>query len=60
VTLEEALALRSFDHYCTCGGFAAGTMNDRDPANPHMRWCPQKPQYDEWYAAIAAQRKEGA
>ena len=53
MTTQEALALRSFDHYCNCGGFA-WRRNGRDPKSPHMAWCPQKPQYDEWVAALPA------
>jgi hypothetical protein len=52
---EEALNLKSFKHYCTCGGYAY-TMNDRDPSSPHMSWCEQKDEYEEWYKAI--HRKE--
>jgi hypothetical protein len=51
MTKEEAEKLVAFDHYCMCGGYAH-SMNGRDPANPHASWCPQKPQYDEWYAAL--------
>jgi len=51
MTHDEAKALRRFDHYCTCGGHAAG-MNGRDPEDPHMTWCPQRPQWMEWRRAI--------
>ena len=51
MTKEEAQRLRRFDHYCNCGGFAY-TMNGRPVSNPHMIWCPQKQQYDEWYKAL--------
>jgi hypothetical protein len=37
-----------FKNHCTCGGFA-WTMNGRDPAQPHMAWCPQLEEYAEWY-----------
>ena len=51
MTKEEAEQLKRFDHICTCGGFA-WTMNGRPESDPHVPWCPQKPQYDEWYAAM--------
>lgn len=51
MTKQEALDLKTFDHYCTCGGFAC-SINGRDPRNPHMAWCPQMPQYVEWYEAL--------
>lgn len=51
MTKEEAENLKSFDHYCTCGGFAH-SMNGRPKSDPHMNWCPQKPQYDDWYKAL--------
>lgn len=53
MTREEAQALKAFDHHCTCGGFAF-SMNGRDPRDPHMKWCPQRPQYAEWVAALPA------
>jgi hypothetical protein len=51
MTPEEAAKLTSFEHFCTCGGHA-WRMNNRPESNPHMRWCPQKPQYDEWWKAM--------
>ena len=39
---------KSFEHYCTCGGYA-WTMNGRKESDPHMSWCPQKEEYDKWY-----------
>lgn len=51
MTQEEALKLRRFDHHCTCGGYAY-SMNGRDPARPHMAYCLQGKQYNEWYDAI--------
>lgn len=41
----------TFKNYCTCGGFA-WTMNGRDPANPHMAWCPQLDEYCEWWESL--------
>lgn len=51
MTKEEALKLVSFHEYCTCGGHAM-SRNGRLPSNPHSDYCPQKEEYDEWYAAI--------
>jgi hypothetical protein len=51
MTKEEAEALNSFKHYCQCRGYAL-SINGRDPANPHMDWCPQKQEYDEWWKAL--------
>ena len=56
MTKEEAKALKTFDKHCTCGGYAH-SMNGRDPSNPHMDWCPQKEQYDEWYRALHPEKK---
>lgn len=51
MTFDEAQKLKRFDHYCTCGGFAH-SMNGRDRDDPHMAWCPQRPQWLEWWAAL--------
>ena len=51
ISRDEAMALRTFDHYCTCGGFA-WPLSGRDPARPHMDWCPQRQQYNEWWDAL--------
>jgi len=51
MTKEEAKTLKRFDNHCTCGGYA-WSMNGRSESNPHMSWCPQKSQYDEWYATL--------
>jgi hypothetical protein len=51
MTKEQAEQLKTFDHYCTCGGFA-WQLNGRSKENPHMSWCPQKQQYDAWYTAL--------
>ncbi len=53
----EVKGLTKFDHACTCGGYA-WRMNGRSEENPHMPWCPQKPQYDAWYAATHEERRE--
>ena len=51
MTREEALNLKTFSHYCTCGGFAH-SMNGRNPADPHMDYCKQKDEYREWYRLV--------
>lgn len=53
MTKQEALCLKRFEHACTCGGYAH-SMNGRPASSPHLDWCPQKPQYDEWYKAMHA------
>ena len=42
------MTVAKFKNPCTCGGYAH-TMNGRDPANPHMGWCPQAEEYAKWY-----------
>jgi len=43
--------ITSFKHFCTCGGFA-WTMNGRDPASPHLSWCPQRQEYAAWWSSL--------
>ncbi len=50
MTKQEAENLKTFQNYCTCGGYA-WQMNDRRGCDPHMPWCPQKNEYDEWHKA---------
>jgi hypothetical protein len=52
MTRNEALNLKSFASYCTCGGFAAGSSNDRSVHQPHMSWCPQAEEYAEYRRAL--------
>ncbi len=56
MTKEEAQNLKSFDHYCTCGGSTCFN-NGRNPDQPHMEWCPQLPQWLEWKAALLKEKK---
>ena len=44
----------TFEHYCTCGGYAH-SMNGRDPRRPHLDWCPQREEYNRWYDATHPQ-----
>ncbi len=53
MTHEEAKNLKQFKHYCTCGGYAAN-MNGRDERHPHLDYCPQREEFEEWRAAIEA------
>jgi hypothetical protein len=41
---------KAFKNYCTCGGYAA-SMNGRDPRHPHMDYCPQREEWEEWKTA---------
>ena len=51
MNLDEAKNLKSFKNYCNCGGYA-WSMNGRDRARPHMSWCPQMKEYNEWYDLV--------
>lgn len=51
MTLNEAKNLKSFTNRCTCGGYA-WTMNGRNPARPHLYWCPQEKEYNEWFDLV--------
>jgi hypothetical protein len=51
MTYEEAVALKTFVNYCNCGGFAA-SMNGRNPKHPHMSWCAQYAEWEEYQAAL--------
>lgn len=48
---DEAKNLKYFKNLCTCGGFA-WKMNGRNPARPHMSYCPQLEEYNEWYDLV--------
>jgi hypothetical protein len=49
--------MASFENICTCGGYA-WAINGRDPANPHMSWCPQLEEYSAWWDATHAEEGE--
>ena len=51
MTYDEAKNLKSFKHSCNCGG-SAWNMNGRNPARPHMSWCPQIEEYNEWFDLV--------
>lgn len=57
MTKEQAQSLKSFKNPCTCGGYA-WRMNGRPEASPHMNWCPQAQEYDEWYKAMNSTEDE--
>ncbi|NBP02678.1 MAG: hypothetical protein EBU90_21675 [Proteobacteria bacterium] len=50
MTLEEAKNLKTFKNLCNCGGYT--TFNGRTRARPHMDYCPQKEEYNEWYDLV--------
>jgi len=47
MTREEAEEVKTFVHYCTCGGYA-WQLNGRREEQPHMTWCPQYEEYAAW------------
>ena len=51
MTKKEAEELTTFKNSCNCGGFA-WSMNGRPQEQPHMTWCPQYEEYQEWFSAI--------
>lgn len=57
MTKEEEKNLKSFKHYCNCGGYA-WTMNGRPKEQPHMHWCSQVKEYEEWYKALHEDEKK--
>lgn len=48
VDKAEAQALKSFKHYCNCGGYAR-YHNGR---NAHMYWCAQFKEFITWWDAL--------
>ena len=51
MTPAEAMALKSFGHPCNCGGYAG--ISDRSQSrHPHMFWCAQFEEWEEWRAAM--------
>ncbi len=50
MTYEEAINLKSYKHYCTCGGFAH-SKNGLE-SGTHTEWCPQREEYEEYVKAI--------
>ena len=42
---------KRFKNPCTCGGYAH-SMNGRDEARPHMEYCKQRQEYNEWYDSV--------
>lgn len=57
MTHQEALDLKTFQHYCNCGGFA-WTMNGRPQEQPHMSWCAQFDEYAEYWEALHNTEKQ--
>ena len=57
MTKDEAKNLKTFKNYCICGGFAG--MSERAKSrHPHMEWCPQIEEWEEWKAAMESGIKE--
>ena len=51
MTYDEARNLKTFKNYCNCGGFAR--LSERAQSrHPHMSWCAQADEWEEWKAAI--------
>ena len=48
MTNDEALNLRTFNHYCNCGG-GSKPLSDK---HPHQQWCAQYTEYEEWIEAL--------
>jgi hypothetical protein len=57
MTKEEAMKKKTFKNCCTCGGYAY-SMNGRNPRRPHMDYCPQKDEYNEWYDAFHSKEEK--
>lgn len=51
MTNDEAKNLKFFKNICNCGG-CAYELNGRSEKQPHMIWCPQFKEYDEWWKAM--------
>ena len=47
----EAKNLKSFKNYCNCGGFA-GLSERAKSRHPHMIWCAQAKEWEEWKTAM--------
>jgi hypothetical protein len=45
---DTAARLRAFKNNCNCGGYA------RDGEHPHLSWCQQYEEYEEWYKAVTS------
>lgn len=48
---KQASELKYFSNYCNCGGYAY-SMNGRNPKHPHMQWCAQFEEFEEWRSAM--------
>lgn len=54
MTYEEAKNLKSFKNLCMCGGYA-GLSERAKSRHPHMYWCPQREEREEWKAAMESE-----
>lgn len=57
MTYNEAKNLKTFKNYCNCGGFA-GLSERAKSRNPHMSWCAQADEWEEWKTAMESGVKE--
>lgn len=57
MTYEEALNLKTFKNYCTCGAYAKLTER-ANSRHPHMSWCPQREEWEEWKSAMEKVNEE--
>ena len=57
MTREDAINLKSFRNYCTCGGYA-GLSERAQSRHPHLDWCPQRDEWEEWKAAMEQEPKQ--
>ena len=56
MTYDEAKNLKTFKHYCTCGGYAG--LSDRAKSrHPHMSYCAQADEWEEWKTAMESGEK---
>ena len=51
MTYDEAKNLKTFKNYCNCGGFA-GLSERAKSRHPHMSWCAQADEWEEWKTAM--------
>lgn len=54
--VEEAIKLKGFKEYCNCGG-SSWNMNGRNPLYPHLHYCPQLEEHNDWIKALLSCEK---
>ena len=51
MTYEEAKELKRFKNSCNCGGYSG--LSDRAKSrHPHLPWCFQHDEWEEWKLAM--------